>query len=231
MSFGFSIDDTTLLAQLTTRAYNEWKKTCGEYANVTGSLEALEKLLARIEAEALAPNSIFTKSSEDLWGWKTVLTDCRSVVNKLETIISNDKNLGTSRRRNWDRLRKAFKNLDDVNRDLIEKTTSISAYFSVIGLSSQEMVENGLLRKLLRRIDNMAAQLRKGNNPLRSTMTMGTYDGDDKSLWRELRRDLLRKGFRGRDIKCYSIALQIYWRKLQRDGMLGQVAPELSQPA
>jgi hypothetical protein len=230
MSFGFSIGDAVVLAQLTKQVYDGWKSACGDYANITGSLASLQTLLARVEAEAQAPNSIFTKSPEDLQGWETVSGDCRSVVTELKEIVSKYKSLGTSRRRNWDRIRMSHTDLDNINSQLVKSTTSISAYLSILGLSSQGRVENELLPELLRRIDNVAAQVRKGNSTIRSTMTMSTCDGDDKTLWREFRRDLLRNGFRGRDVKRHSIALQTYLGQLQRNGRLDEDVPEIFQP-
>jgi hypothetical protein len=230
MSFGFSIGDAIILAQLTKQAFDGWKSACGEYANVTGSLASLQTLLARVEAEAQAPNSIFTKSPEDLQGWAKVSGDCRSVVTELKEIVSKYKSLGTSRRRNWDRIRMSHTNLDTINRELVKKTTSISAYLSILGLSSQGRVENELLPELLRRIDSVAAQMKKGNSTIRSTMTMTTCDGDDKALWREFRCDLLRNGYHGRDVKSHSIALQTYLGQLQRNGRLDEEAPQLYPP-
>lgn len=229
MSFGFSFGDAIVLSQLTVRAYNGWKNACGDYTNITSSLGSLKVILERVQDDVRSPNSILSKSKEDFQGWKIVSADCSSVVKELEAIITKHKGLGSSRSRqkNWDRIRMAFKNLDDINRELVKKTTSISAYLTVLGLSSQGRVENELLPKLLNRVDEIAAMMRKGNSSIQSTsMTMTTVDGDDKSLWRDFRRDLRRGGFRGRDVTRHRVALQTYLGRLQRGGMLDEDLPE-----
>lgn len=230
MSFGFSIGDAIILTQLANKAYNAWKTACGDYTSITSSLGVLNGILERVKVEVQSPNSIFSKSEDDLRGWQTVSADCSAIVTELEEIISKYKSLSTSKRRNWDRIRMAGSNLDSIHRELVKKITSISAYLSVLGLSSQGRVENELLPELLRKIDHVAAQMRKGNSTIRSTMTMTTVDCDEKSLWREFRRDLLRDGFRGRDVKRHSVALQTYLGRLQREVMLDEDVPELFRP-
>jgi hypothetical protein len=230
MSFGFSIGDAVILAQLTTRAYNGWKNACGDYANITGNLAGLQTLLARIQTEAQKPNSLFMKHSDELSKWSTLFQGCQPVVFKLEEVVNKQGRLGTSRQRNWDKIRMACRNLKHINRELIEKTASISAYLSVLGISSQGRIEYELFPELLRRMDEVAAQMKEGNSTVQSTMTMTTYDGDEKPLWREFRRDLLGNGFTGEDVKKHSVDLQTYLRQLQRDGALDESVPKLYRP-
>lgn len=182
-------------------------------------------ILERVQIDVQSPNSIFSRSTDDLQGWKVVSAGCSAIVTELEEIIDKYKSLGTNKKRNWDKIRLACKRLNDIKRELVKETTSISAYLSVLGLSSQGRVENELLPELLRKIDHVAARMRKGNSTIHSTITMTTVDGDDKSLWRDFRRDLLRDGIRGRDVKRHSIALQTYLGQLQRRGMLDEDVP------
>jgi hypothetical protein len=71
-------------------------------------------------------------------------------------------------------------------------------------------------------MDQMAEQLRKGNA---SVNTMTTYADDDKGVWREFRRDMVRLGIRSSDLRKYSSALRTHLAHLQRDGLLDEAIP------
>ncbi|OCK87467.1 TPR-like protein [Cenococcum geophilum 1.58] len=223
MSFGFSVGDIITLTQLTTRTYDGWKNACGKYGDITSNLAVLQTLLMRIEAEAQAPNSLICRNTEDFGGWKTLYESCHTLVVELEEVLDKHKSLGTNRRKNWDRIQLGNRNLDDLNKRLVGKTTSLSAYISVLGISSQGRVENGVFPELLQKIDHMAAQMRKGNSSIRSVLT--TYEGDDKAVWREFRRELIGTGIGSREIHKYSAALKTYLSRLQRDGLLDEEEP------
>jgi hypothetical protein len=120
--------------------------------------------------------------------------------------------------------------MGSLSRELAKKTASIAAFLSVIGISSHRRVENEVFPQLLRRIDDLAIQIRKGNGTIKSTTTWTTYEGDDKTLWREFRRDLVKTGFRGRDVQKYKIAIQTYLGQLQRDGKLDEEFPDQPSP-
>jgi hypothetical protein len=173
--------------------------------------------------------------------------DCNESVKKLGAILRKHKSLGTSQRRNWDRVRMACQDLDHVHELLNKRTSRLAAYVSVLGVSSQGRVEDELLPQILARMDNLAAQLRTGNATIQTGATSRTsrtsktsqtsrssrtswthYDDDDLTLWREFRHDLVKQGFRGRDIKQFSPALRTYVMRLQRRGMLDE--EPLSKP-
>jgi len=220
MSFGFSIGDIITLTRLTTRTYNGWKNACGEYASITCDLAVLQALLMRIKTEAEAPNSLFTRNADDLRGWETLYKSCRSLVVELEEVLNKYKSLGTSRHRNWDRIRMSNRNLDSLSRQLVKRTASLSALVSVIGISSQGRVENEVFPELLQRMDHIAAQIRNGNASISTALT--TYENDDKAVWREFRRDMISAGIRSSDIHKYSTALKTYLSRLQREGLLDE---------
>ena len=223
MSFGFSISDIALLAQLTTRTYDGWKKACGDYASITCDLVVLQTLLRRMETEAKAPNSLFTRNADDVRGWKSLSKGCRNVVMELEAILDKYRSLSTNRRRNWDRIRLGNKNLDSLGQELVKRTASLAAFASIVGVSSQARVENEVFPELVQKIDDIAEQVRKGNA---SVNTMTTYANDDKGVWREFRRDMISSGIRSSDIHRYSSALRTHLARLERDGMLEEPIPE-----
>ena len=130
-----------------------------------------------------------------------------STVTELEEIIKKYKGLGTSCRRTWDRIRISNENLDSLSRQLAEQTAGLSAILSVLGISSQGWVENKVFPELLQRIDQIAAQIRN-RNALAGTTTLTMYNSDDKAVWWEFRRDMIRAGIWSSDIHKYSAVLK-----------------------
>ncbi|KAI9863601.1 MAG: hypothetical protein M1813_003624 [Trichoglossum hirsutum] len=117
-------------------------------------------------------------------------------------------------------IRMSNKNLDSLSRQLVKQTASLSAFVSVLGISSQSRVENEVFPELLQRMDHIAAQIRNGNASSSTALT--TYDNDDKAVWREFRRDMIDAGIRSNDIHKYSAALKTYLACLQREGSLDE---------
>jgi uncharacterized protein YdiU (UPF0061 family) len=223
MSFGFSISDIATLTQLATRAYDGWKNACGEYASFTNDLAVLQMLLMRVQDEAEAPKSLFTRNSDDAKGWEILYNSCHSIISKLQEILDKYKSLSTSRRKNWDRIRMGIEDLEKLKRNLVKQTTSLTAFLSVLGISSQSRIENKLVPEILERMDDIAARMRNGNTSSCTALT--AYDNDDRMVWREFRREMIKTGIRSRDIKRYSAALQTYLALLQREGLLDEEEP------
>lgn len=219
MSFGFSIGDIIQLIELTTDAYTGWKDACGSYAHITDDLFALRTLLTRIQTEVDAPHSLFSANKDDLQSWEPLSRSCHGVVTELAGIVSKYRSLSTNRAKNWDRIRLGNKNLDGLNTRLLKRIESVSAFATVMGISSQGRVENVLFPALLRKMDGIAAEMRRGSA---SICTMTTYEGDDKGWWRDFRREMVRENVRSRDLHRYKDALKMYAVRLHNEGMLDE---------
>lgn len=229
MSFGFSVGDIVTLLHLASRTHSGWKNACGQYASFTGDLALLEAVIRRVEVEAKAPNSKFMTSPEDAEGWQAVSGKCNRVLSELQGVLDKYESVGKSRRRNWegikrdwDRLRMGSRSFEELHRDLTKAITGLTAYLSVIGVSSQIRLENSAFPQMIEKIDAIAEQMRKGNSTIYSTFT--AYAEDDLQVWREFRRDLVKSGFQSSDIHRYSTALKTYLYRLQRQGKLDEDA-------
>ena len=93
MSFGFSPSDIVALISLTSKAYRGWKHACGEYSDVTGSLDSLLILLNRIEAEAAKPDSLLWRNATDQQDLKDILLNSEPAVRELHAILTRYKSL------------------------------------------------------------------------------------------------------------------------------------------
>jgi hypothetical protein len=223
MSFGFSIGDIISLVQVTSRSIEGWNSACGRYATVTEDLINLQHLLQRIEDEAKAPDSLLLKNAADAEGWKHLFKSCQTTVAELDAILIKYKSLGTNRRKNWDRIRLGTENLDHIHAELVKKTSSLSAFVSVLGLSSQGRIENTLLPELIRKVDQLVVLNQKGTASVNTAWT--DYVDDDKDVWREFTRDLRSSGFSGSVIHQHRAALKTYLARLQREGKLDEDSP------
>ena len=237
MSFGFPISDVFELTRLVHRTYVGWRDACGKYASFTNDPESLDGILSRIKEEIRATDSVFKHNSQDLRGWKKGSKACITVISDLEQILHRYDSISKARgeryrhrnwdsiRRNWDRLCLGTHGYEEMNQRLTKTTTALGAYVSVLGITSQSRVEHGLLPDITRKIDDLAAQIKNGNSSISSAMT--SYSNDDKTIWKQFRRDLISSGFRSSEIRQYSVALKTYLYRLQRDGMLDEDGQDL----
>jgi len=238
MSFGFSIGDIIKLVELTASAYSKWKNACGSYTSITRDLSVLQTILQRIEGEAKLPDSLFSRHPEDFKGWRSLVTSCEDVVTELADIVGKYKSLGSGKQKTWDRIRMANQDINAIHSRLVKATTSLNALVAVTGIGSLgriegsqqrvegsfDRVENEVLPELLQKMDKLAEQMRKGNAT--SVTALTTYSDDDKSIWKEFRRDLINAGIRSRDIHRHSPALRTYLARLQREGLLDETEPQ-----
>jgi hypothetical protein len=224
MSFGFSTSDIVNLVQLTTQAYNNWKKACGEYTEITGQLRSLNVILGRLNKEAKAPDSLFQRENADHTDYTELLENSKTTVTQLNNVIIQFKSLGRSRRNNWDRLRLADKDLAGIRLKLDLHVSFFSAYLSTIGVSALGRLEQNVkdLHGMKDAIDQLAADIREGR---REGSVMTAYENDDQAIWREFRRDLISEGFSSESIRRYKRQLKHHLRVLQEGGLLDEEAP------
>ncbi|KAK5694655.1 hypothetical protein LTR97_009245 [Elasticomyces elasticus] len=195
MSFGFSPSDIVALINLASKAYQGWKKACGEYADVTASLDNLLIILTRIESETAKPESILVRSVDDATDLTRILASTLPTVRELNGVVKQYKSLslGKSREKNWDRIRFGIKDLTELRLKLNQHVIAITACLETVGLGALSRIERGLetLPQIKHTIDALAADIRAGR---REASVLTTYDDDDKEVWRQFRRELIGEG-------------------------------------
>ena len=225
MSFGFSPSDIVALVNITSKAYNGWKRACGEYSEITGSLDSLLIVLERIESEAAKPSSVLLRTTNDRQDLKDILANAEPTVRELYTIILHYKSLGSSREKNWDRLRLGVKNLGPLRVQLTQHVTVISAYLDAVGLGALGRIErhlNAIPEQMQRTIDGLAAEIRAGR---REGSIMTTYSDDEKDVWKQFRRELIGDGMKSKEIHKYKPLIRLYLKELAERGELEELPP------
>ncbi|KAK3622048.1 hypothetical protein LTR56_022420 [Elasticomyces elasticus] len=227
MSFGFSPSDIVALINLASKAYQGWKKACGEYADVTASLDSLLIILTRIESETAKPESILIRSVDDAADLKKILASTLPTVRELNGVVKQYKSLslGKSREKNWDRIRFGIKDLTELRLKLNQHVIAITAYLETVGLGALSRIERGLetLPQIKHTIDALAADIRAGR---REESVLTSYDDDDKEVWRQFRRELIGEGMRSSTIHKYKPQIKHYLRTLAGPGLLEEEALE-----
>ena len=136
--------------------YRGWHGAVGDYAEITIQLRSLTGHLSYAQMLIKkAPNAGL--SSEDRSKWEQCVTGCTPVVEQLNQIITKYKGLQSgaqSRKKNWDRLRLGNKDLNDLNRRLVQRSLEMSRLLELMSLAILQRMEPqlqevlGLVREL-----------------------------------------------------------------------------------
>jgi hypothetical protein len=224
MSFGCSLSDIVTLVQLTTGAYSNWKNACGEYTEITSELSSLNVILERLSTEATTPNGPLERGNANYLDHFKLLENSAAIVTQLNDVIVRFQNLGRSRRRNWDRLKLANRNLGEMRSKLTLHISLLSAFLDTINVGTLGRIEQHLrdLPEMRNTINKIAAEMRAGK---REGSVMTAYDDDDPGIWREFRGELIKEGYSSDSIQKYGTQLKGHLRALHADGLLDEDAP------
>ncbi|KAK3073786.1 hypothetical protein LTR53_004310 [Teratosphaeriaceae sp. CCFEE 6253] len=226
MSFGFSPSDIVALINIVSKTYQGWKSACGEYADVTGSLDSLLIILDRIRTEASKPGSVLVRNSRDAADLKDLLANTQPTVRELGVVVKRYQSLGLgkSREKVWERISFGVKDYGTLRLKLNQHVTAISAYLDAVGLSALARIERGLeaLPQIKDTVDALAAEIRAGR---REGSIMTTYADDEKETWRQFRRELIGEGLRSSTIHKYKPQIKSYLRSLAEEGLLEESEP------
>lgn len=140
MSFGFSPTDILTLLPLTTKAYKGWKSACGDYTEITGSLHTLRGHLKRANAALDSGATATFRTKEELTQWKALMTSCTDTVSALDKVVIKFEPI-KSRRSNWRRLQLGTKNLDDIHRSLMQRTSDITLFLNITAIGALGRME------------------------------------------------------------------------------------------
>ncbi|KAF2236192.1 hypothetical protein EV356DRAFT_575114 [Viridothelium virens] len=229
MSFGFSPSDIIALISPTTKAFQGWSRACGEYADITGTLNGFLVVLKRLEDEVQRPLSPLNRYETDRMDLNQIIAACTRNVRELDTIIQSFRSLAKSRKSNWDRLRFGNKDLGDLRLKLLQHTTAIATYLETVGIRTLGDIKksvDAIPIAMKQSLDTLAAEIRAGRH---ESSILTTYENDEKDVWRQFRRELISSGFTSRDIHEHKPRLKGYLHKLSNAGLLEEKRPSDSR--
>jgi hypothetical protein len=240
MSFGYSVSDFVLLAQLARRTFRNCQKAGDEYVELACEVRCLYSVLRTLRTEAQRPNSkIFSQDPTSAAQLTATVNGCMDVLDKLDDILAKYKGLAIYGRASmgkklWQRFKFGSKTeeLGVARGKLITYTSTMSIIIDAMQIQAVDCVEgkidegfnkmSGQFERIRKEIYTMASQARtvEKNSPTLSLLSLSTYSGDEKEVWREFRRRLIRKGFRSRTLDMYGESLRAYMLKLNDSGLL-----------
>ena len=223
MSFGVSPSDVFLLLQLCTKAYQGWRDACGNYAAITGRLDAFTGLIERLEDEAKRSDGLLKRKGHDYAGLHRVLRNSHETVTELFQVVTKYGSLSRTKSSNWDRILFAYTDISYLHRKLDVHITEVTAFLSAVGISALGRIEKSSreLPAMHKAINRLAYQIRADGD---EDENMTVYVDDDPSVWRELRRELVKEGFRSDSIRLYKHELKQYAAELSRGKKVSEKA-------
>jgi hypothetical protein len=229
MSFGFGVGDIMVVCQLAWKVVVNCRKACGEYDVLTKHAASLHAVLGRLKDEASKPESLLNRNDdergEDL---KKSIEECNKILRVLDNVLekynalSEDKRAG---RRLWKKV--MFGNrevlyLSDLRDKISTYTDVINLQLMLVSMGSQGRVERGIseishaVPEFRVSLHWIIAKLSGGNEG--SVLT--SYSGDEESVWRELRRELVLEGFTSPHIRQHKAIIMSYIKELGDRGLL-----------
>jgi hypothetical protein len=238
MSFGYAIGDFVLLTQLAWDVVQNSRKACGAHDELTSEETSLHIVLRRLEIEVSKPNSILTRSDDntDRKGELAQLSeDCRRVLRILDGILRKYNALSEEKRsvtKLWKRVQ--FGNgemldLAELRLKIATSTSALSLFLNLLSIGSQGKVESYMesqgdeLREMRRSLNWITASMQAKAPKAGEGSVLTTYAGDDKMIWKDFRRELIKEGFSSEVLQRHKDIIKDYVMELGSRGALGDV--------
>ena len=230
MSFGYSVSDAVLLTQIAWKTVQNARKACGEHDELTKEVLSLHIVLGRLEQEYSKAESPLNRSNDTYKEELQVISrGCERVLRVLNTILEKYNRLSEGER-SWRKLWQKIKfgngqvaDLQDLRSKMITYTSAMSLFLNMVSLGSVGRIEQqmsdagGELQEIKLAIHGIAAHLiSKGNN---EGSVLTSYTNDDKSVWKEFRRELRRDGFASSGLKKHKTLIVAYIKELGDRGL------------
>jgi hypothetical protein len=238
MSFGYSVGDFVLLTQLAWKVVQNARKACGAHEELTREVTSLHLVLRRLEVEVSKPNSILSRSDNSLDRKEELAQlsgDCRGVLRVLDGILEKYNALSEEKRsvtKLWKKLK--FGNgemldLVEIRLKISTSTSALTLFLNLLSIGSQGKVETYMeshgdeLKEMRRSLNWITASMQAKSPKAGEGSILTTYAGDDKSIWKDFRRELIKEGFSSNILKKYKEIIKEYVLELGDRGALDDV--------
>ncbi|KAL8979449.1 MAG: hypothetical protein Q9205_005223 [Flavoplaca limonia] len=233
MSFGGSAADIALLVKLAYKTAQGARAACGEYDELTRETSSLHTILKRLSLEVAKPDSSINRQKSYGLELKSIGTGCQEVLTQLDKILVKYNALSEherSARRLWKKIRFGSGVVADVAELRSRVTYYISALSLLLNLISVGTVgavekrmdqAGGDLRDIKTAVNQITAHFLSTERQEESVLT--AYTNDDRDAWRELRRGLVKSGFRDSLVRTHMNTIMAYVKELGDRGILDEI--------
>jgi len=232
MSFGFSIGDVVLLSQLAWRTVEGARSACGEHAELTREVVSLHHVIQRVSDELSNVDSLLNRvEAHD--GRRKELDDhingCRQVLEVVDTILTKYNALGEDKRNGkklWQKIKFGngeTKDLAEIRLKILTHTAAITLSLNLFMFGSQGRAEKQLesqggdLKGIRESVNWIYAKMASDK---RESSIMTSYTNDDKTFWRDLRRELVKDGYSSSSLRRHKGLIKRYMVELGDRGIL-----------
>jgi hypothetical protein len=232
MSFGYSVGDFVMLAQLAWTVVDNSRKACGEHDELAREVNHLHMVLQRLSDEVSKPDSILSKDKDDrVDDLRNIARECRRLLRVLEKQLARYNALTGGKRsfaKLWQQVRFGngmMKSLNDVRLKVSTYTSALTIAMNLLSIGSQGRVERymyaqgGELREMRHSINWITATMQASHT---ESSILTSYTNDDKAAWKQLRRELVRKGFSSSVLKRNKGIIKKYLLELGQRGVLDE---------
>jgi hypothetical protein len=207
-----SVDSISLasLLSLTQLVYNiiqNARKAYGAYHKLTREVEAFNIVLDRLRAEVSKPDSILNQKGDNRRKELSKLVrDCKKVLGVFSRILEKYKSLSERNKKRttlWQRIRfgnDEMQDLGKIREELGTYTQLLTMHLNMLAIGSQGKVEAYMdkqskeTRDMKRALNFIIAKL-QAREKLSEKSSSTDPASDDKLVWKEFRRELLKEGF------------------------------------
>ena len=204
MSFGASPSDIIIVVAFARKLYRQCRNAGGEYLEISREVRGLHTVLRHLKYEVEAEESVLNHD-HSLYARELapVIGDCDFTLRQLDDLLQKYGRLasreGGSAGRLWDKIRFGSNEMDElgsIRMKLINHKTTITVFLDTVQLHESGRMslvldnKGGQLDMILDKVDSIAARMGQ-----RAGSIMTTYDDDDKEVWKEFRRELVKEGF------------------------------------
>lgn len=236
MSFGFSVSDLVQLVQLAFRTVQNSRKACGEHDELTRETSSLHTVLRRLQQEASKPECPINRHGDTYRDeLATLISGCGRVLNVMDKVLEKYNALGDqekSIRKLWQKVRFGNGQMVDIGNlrsKISYYTSALSLFLNMVSMGSIGRVEKkmdeagGELREIRLAVHSITAHLMNAADKEGSILT--AYADDDKAVWREFRRELIRDGFSSSILRKHKNIIQDYVKELGSRGLFDETDP------
>ncbi len=230
MSFGWSASDIASLVKLAYNTTQGARAACGQYDELTHQVLSLHTILKRLHLEVARPESSINRQESYGRELKSIATGCDEVLTQLDKILVKYNALSEqerSARRLWKKIRFGSGVVADVvelRSRVTYYTSALSVFLNLISVGTVGAVEKkmdqagGDLRDIKAAVNHLTAHFLATERQEGSILT--TYTNDDRDAWRELRRGLVKAGFRDSLVRKHMDTIMAYVKELGDKGVL-----------
>jgi hypothetical protein len=235
MSFGYAIGDFVLLTQLAWDVVQNSRKACAAHDELISEATSLHIVLRRLEIEISKPNSILTRSDDGTDKREELAQlseDCRRVLRTLDEILKKYNALSEEKRsvtKLWKKVQ--FGNgemldLAELRLKLATSTSALTLFLNLLSIGSQGKVESYMeshgdeLKGMRKSLNWITASMQAKAPRAGEGSILTTYAGDDKAIWKDFRRELIREGFSSEVLERHMETIKNYVLELGNRGAL-----------